>query len=171
VSPAVFLGEFNEILWKALGGRILMTFFLALVDQERGLVTIANAGHPFPLVIPKDPADERLRRAHSTRRHFTLKQPGNPLGCGSGVTYQESQIALRPGDRLVFYTDGLTEGMSPEGEQWGKRRLEAALSAASQEGPAELVTSILRLAAAHFGRQPLADDVTFVVAEVAAPSA
>jgi serine phosphatase RsbU (regulator of sigma subunit) len=136
------------------------TFFLARVDEAKLEMTFTNAGHNFPVVFG---ADGELR---------TLERGGTIVGVLPDVAYEEETIALKPGDRVVFYTDGITEAADAKNELFGEDRLYAAVAALPADLGARAVTEGILAAVRAFldGVEPN-DDMTVVVLRVLEPSA
>jgi sigma-B regulation protein RsbU (phosphoserine phosphatase) len=98
-----------------------------------------------------------------------LVAQGFLLGIMPGEQYREREVVLEPGDRLCFYTDGLVDGRNEIGETFGTERLRTCLTAHGRD-PAELIaTHMIDCQCGFRGDQPLGDDVTLVVGELAAP--
>jgi serine phosphatase RsbU (regulator of sigma subunit) len=98
------------------------TVQLATLDVDSGRLRWVNAGHPHPLLV-------RGRRVvRSLESPTTL-----PAGLG-GADPQVSEEALEPGDRVLFFTDGITEEHVPGGELFGETRLLALLEQVAQDG-------------------------------------
>ena len=123
-------------------------------------ITYANAGLVFPYLY-RHPSTLR-----GARRITVLMSRGNRLGDVPDSTFAESSQALRNGDRLVFYTDGLIECESPTGEEYGEKRLRSAIRAAGDQGPAQMRDSLMTTAAQFYGNCPRKDDITLVVAQL-----
>jgi sigma-B regulation protein RsbU (phosphoserine phosphatase) len=165
-SPGRLLSRLNQLLLASVGGGRNMTFFVAHFDLAAGVLTYANAAHNFPFLVPASANDDRLTGG---RRHQSLVLPGPLLGSDAKAVYPEATIPLRPGDRLVLFTDGLIEGKGKNGRPWGRKRLSDAVAAAAAGGaanPADLVAALRSGAFSHFGETQVADDVTIVVAAV-----
>ncbi|MEZ5102023.1 MAG: SpoIIE family protein phosphatase [Thermoleophilia bacterium] len=96
LGPADVLGRLDGLLGRVGGG--LATCAYAVVDPATGVLRVASAGHPPPLVVG---ADGAVRVVEDGR--------GLPLGVGLAGRYTETTIQLAPGDTLVLYTDGLVE--------------------------------------------------------------
>ncbi len=88
-----------------------------------------------------------------------------PLGVLAEVDFVDHAEQLRPGDQIIFYTDGITEAPSPEGEMFGTKRLDDVLSECSSE-PAEIIESVRNHLNAHTEGAAPRDDQTLVVAQV-----
>jgi hypothetical protein len=146
--------EINTAIAGQFPGSQFATAVLARLDIDTGRLRWINAGHPAPLIV----------------RGSSLVQPprcppSRPLGL------QETKPAccetrLQPGDRLLLYTDGITEARSPDGEFFGEQRLADYVSAAVAAGePApETVRQLMRHVLAHQADQ-LQDDASIVVLE------
>ena len=120
----------------------------------RARLTLANAGHPPPLVI-------RRRRARSS----PSRPPGSILGVSTSRLTEEVGLELGPGDALVLYTDGVTEARV-DGSLFGEQRLIEALRAYAGRSAEAIVTAVRR---ALVSPVELRDDVAVMV--IAAPGA
>ena len=146
----------NSLLYESTERDKFVTAFYGVLDCRNRVLTFANAGHNPPI----------LRRADGSVEH--LVEGGVALGVLPDARYEERPVALRPGDVLVLYTDGISEAESPGGEQFGGRRLEdclARLHERSAQGILEGVIGEVRDWAAERG---LNDDLTLVVVKVLA---
>jgi PAS domain S-box-containing protein len=111
--------------------------------------TLAVGGHPLPLCIGGGGVAE-------VGEHGTL------LGALDRTRWPESEIALRPGDTLVAFTDGVTDALGEGGERWGSARLRESLSAAKDAAPAALRARLVQaLDGFQVGAQ--ADDTAVVI--------
>lgn len=115
-SPAAVLTALDRVM-DDLGGSTLVTVVVATVDDDRGAVTLrwSNAGHPAPVVVRSDGTAELLARS-----------PQLLLGVDPACVRTDHELALRPGDTVVFYTDGLVERRGAdldEGTDWLVGRL------------------------------------------------
>jgi len=146
--------EINGAIAGQIGGSQFATAVLARLDIGTGRLRWINAGHPEPLVV---------RGASLVR--LPEYPPSRPLGLqDSKPDCRETR--LQPGDRLVLYTDGITEARSPEGEFFGEQRLADFISAAAAAGdPApETVRRLMRHVLHHQADQ-LQDDASIVILE------
>ena len=171
-SPGSILERLNRIIYEAVQGSISMTFFASIVDTNKGVLTYANAGHNFPVVVPTSPTDPRLGKTSkdpsksSNIQPISLKLMGTPLGMDRNSQYKERTIDLVAGDKLFFFTDGLIECTSPKGDAIGRKHLLADVSTFAHLPPEEMVSAIKKRAFDFFAGQALADDITIVVAEI-----
>ncbi len=166
-SPARLLRRFNDVLWASVGGSVNMTFFVAHLDSRAQRVTYANAGHVFPLQVLRQPDDHRYaKRATSSGspKPLLLAQAGIPVGLRADGEYTDLQLPWLPGDKVIFYTDGLLDCTDASGEPWGRRRFVSLLNSAAGMDAGATLAAVQTAALNHFGLAPLADDVTLVVA-------
>ncbi|MGX5653384.1 PP2C family protein-serine/threonine phosphatase [Geodermatophilus nigrescens] len=146
--------EINEALAQQFGNSQFATGVLARLDLETGRLRWINAGHPPPLIL----------RGSSLVRPPACS-PARPLGL------QETKavccdLRLEPGDRLLLYTDGITEARSPDGQYFGEARLiDFVTTAATHGDPApETVRRLMRRVLAHQADR-LQDDASLVMLE------
>ncbi len=152
--PGEVLAAMNRRL-LALADDRFVTAFYGVLDRGTRTFRYAVAGHPPP-----------LRYEARTGEVKPLTGQGFLLGIMPDEVYREREVKLEPGDRLLFYTDGLIEARNEIGETYDVARLTAALRAHAAE-PADKLTATLMADHRHFcGTQPSGDDVTVVVVEI-----
>jgi serine phosphatase RsbU (regulator of sigma subunit) len=146
--------EIDSSISSQFGASQFATAVLARLDVDTGRLSWINAGHPEPLIVR---GSSLVRLPHCP--------PSRPLGLQAG-TPATCDTRLQPGDRLLLYTDGITEARSPRGEFFGEQRLTDFISAAAAAGvPApETVRRLMRHVLAHQAGQ-LQDDASIVVLE------
>jgi sigma-B regulation protein RsbU (phosphoserine phosphatase) len=147
-SPAEVLDRVNTILLNDLPSAKFVTMVYGLLDPHTSSVTFASAGHHPPLFIDGDAA------------RFLETARGLPLGIREG-TFSERTVTMRPGTRLLLYSDGVTEAMNPSLEQYGEVRLGEHI--VSPRATVQSLRDNIRLFAAG---QPASDDITAVMVEV-----
>ncbi|MBK9039265.1 MAG: SpoIIE family protein phosphatase [Bdellovibrionales bacterium] len=108
----------NKAINGTSGGQVNMTFFLASFDESTGTLQYSNASHDPPFLI-RSKAGEKLQKSDIIP---LMNAPGRRLGESPDSVYSVAQEKLNPGDKLVFYTDGVTELRNPAGELWGERK-------------------------------------------------
>jgi sigma-B regulation protein RsbU (phosphoserine phosphatase) len=153
VEPHDVCTSVNRLLCRNIASGKFVTFCYAVVDTGAGMVTYANAGH-FPPVLVH--ADGRVERLATT---------GLVLGVASDWTYTAGSAEIGRGDRLVCFTDGITEANSPAGEEFGEDRLVEMISAHRTESADRLARTIADAANDWTGGAPQ-DDATLIVVAV-----
>ena len=153
-TPSGLLAGMNNAILTTARQTLLMTCLIASIDLAAGTLTIANAGHNFPLVL----------RGGAERAEMLDSTAGFPLGFESDASYQETGTSFRPGDTLFLYTDGLVESSDRDGEEFGYERLMELLTGRRELPPAQLHHSLLKEVAAFAGTESFEDDVTTLVA-------
>ena len=123
-SPGEVLGRVNETLFARIPANMFVTCFYAILEPKSGTLSYANAGHDLPYLWRGGDADE-------------LRARGMPLGLMPGMTYEEKELELDPGQGVFFYSDGLVEAHDPKGEMFGFPRLRALVAEHGEEGPLE----------------------------------
>jgi sigma-B regulation protein RsbU (phosphoserine phosphatase) len=158
-SPAAAIGRANDLLVPDARHGMFVTALYAVLSLETGELAYANAGHNLPLLL-------RSRTSELER----LCKGGMALGVLAGVRSEEHVISLAPGDYLIFYTDGITEAFSPEGDIYGEERLQTIIQAAG-DGPAQAMLDTIDSSVAAFaGDGPLSDDRTLMVLRRESPT-
>jgi serine phosphatase RsbU (regulator of sigma subunit) len=127
------------------------TAFIAALDPTRGRLTYTNAGHNAGLLVRADGTAQRL------------EANGLPLGLFPVLEYERAELALERGDLVVLYTDGITEAVSPAGEEYGLDRLEAVVRAQAREPLVAIAVAIEAALEAFTDGQPPSDDRTVVM--------
>ena len=130
-----------------------ITFFTCIADPKTGLVTYANAGHNPPLVVRAKGGFELLSGAG-----------GMILGILPMSKYEEATITLDRGDILVLFSDGVTEEVDPNDQQFGEERLANMVAELRDRPAAEIVQEVHRAVHAFTQGAPAADDITVVIA-------
>lgn len=145
----------NRIICENTGYDKFITFFHGIYDARDRSFEYVNAGHNPPV----------LMRANGDME--LLEKGGLLLGIMKSVTYERGRVTLDPGDVIAIFTDGVTEAMSPENEEYGEERLEACLSAYHHE-PAQAILDAVRQDIRTFTHDPtlLSDDLTMIVFKV-----
>jgi serine phosphatase RsbU (regulator of sigma subunit) len=144
----------DQVSREQFAGSRFATAMVARLDLEAGRLDWVNAGHPAPLIV---------------RDGGLVHPPGCPsslpLGLQSGPATQCS-TQLRPGDRVLLYTDGIVEARSPEGEFFGEERLADFVVRAERAGdpPPETLRRLMRSVMDHQAGR-LQDDASIVVLE------
>ena len=150
-GPAVVSVAIDNVLAEHYEGDAFVTAVVVRLDLDSGVMEWVNAGHPPPLLMRNRKVVRQLDGARSL-----------PLGLG-GNRSDAATEALEPGDTVLFYTDGITEGRSADGSDFGIDRLVDLWEreAASGQPPEEILRRLTRAAIA-FGAGKLRDDATLL---------
>jgi serine phosphatase RsbU (regulator of sigma subunit) len=156
-SVSEILRNINALVYRGTAVHQFATFFIARVRPD-GRMSFSNAGHNYPVVARRDGGQVLLERG------------GLVLGVMEASDYEEDAIHLETGDRLVLYTDGITEAVNPEGELYGEDRLHAVIAGLSHELTAHQVADTILGALEVFRNGVEAkDDITLMVLRVLEP--
>ncbi len=152
VEPDKVLNEVNEMLVKENDSSMFVTVCYGIYDRDTGILDYANGGHNAPLIV----------RADGTAEY--LKMPaGVALGVMTGIPIGKKSCRLNEGDMVLFYTDGVTEGMNEEGELFGEERLASFASGFAGSGSEAFSTAVVKAVHDFAGKSPQSDDITCVV--------
>ena len=149
-APAAVCASVNRLLCRNMASGRFVTFCYAYVDPRRRKLTYANAGHNPQLIVRAGGGVDMLVPG------------GTVLGVFAESTYEQGDFALAPGDRLVFYTDGITEGRNPAGEEFGEEQL-AAAAIRHRSLPAEEMLGSMLHDVELFNAGAYEDDATLIV--------
>lgn len=148
-SPAKVLGVVNQLLEEDNQAGLFVTMFFAVFDPATGDLVYANGGHNPPLLVHADGRSDLLPSTD-----------GIALGVVPNLTYQEKKGSLSPGDSLVLYTDGVTEAMNSDDEEFGLERLRQVLAVAGSNNARAANHAIFAAVHAFAGERPQFDDIT-----------
>jgi len=150
-SPGTVLQRANDLLCPDIPAKMFVTCLYAILEPTTGRLHYANAGHDLPY-----------------QRHngevIELRARGMPLGLMPGMSYEERETFLAPGDRLLLYSDGLVEAHSPEREMFSFPRLMSLMGQAIDHMPTIefLLNELTRFTGPEWEQE---DDVTLVTVE------
>jgi sigma-B regulation protein RsbU (phosphoserine phosphatase) len=151
-DPGACLAETNNVLCAQNPMELFVTVFYCVLDPTTGVLKYANGGHNPPYVRRADGSVETLGGAG-----------GLVLGAMLNMVYPEHSVQLLAGDRLVLYTDGITEAFNPANEAYGEKRLIAEIRGHGDDAAAALVERICHSVTLFAGAAPQSDDITLTV--------
>jgi len=151
-SPQEALKTFNEKLNRHLSSDHFVTMFYSILDLRNMELTYASAGH--------------LPMMHYSSQEHQVKmldvEPGFPLRTFNSEKYEEKKVTLRPGDKILLFTDGVTDAFNRSKEFYGAERLKDILLRNSDSSPEVLVQSIYDDTEIFRNGKPQLDDFTLM---------
>ena len=148
-EPGTVLGEVNALLHEDNETQMFVTVLYAVYDPETGEFTYASSGHDAPLLVHPDGSSELLPLTG-----------GIALGIVSDLAYGQNSVVLDHGETLVLYTDGVTEAMNGEGEQFGIERLHKVFSDRAPKDANEAAQKIFEAVNTFADGAAQSDDIT-----------
>src|SRR5256714_935407 len=153
------ISAINRYLVESIPANRFVTLFYAELDPKTGALAFLNAGHNPPLIV------------HAGGTMEQLAAGGLPLGIMADADFREGNTKLKPGDVLVIYSDGVSEAVSPTGEEFGPTRLYEAV-ARNMDASAAGIRDRIESALTKFSQgTPAADDITLVIVKRLAEAA
>ncbi|WP_161571059.1 GAF domain-containing SpoIIE family protein phosphatase [Granulicella sibirica] len=161
---ATLMKHVNELVYEASTTNRYATFFYAELDPVTKILNYVNAGHNCPVILRRgDPGPGEA---------IPLEPTGTVVGLLQGADYDQASIQLQPGDTLLAFTDGISEAMTADDEEWGEDRMIAAaqtlLGDPRRSSTAQgLLQGLLADADAFTNGAPQHDDMTILVCTLA----
>lgn len=149
--PKQSIERANILLHRSTSHDKFVTLFYGILDVNNHSFSYCNAGHDNPFLVRQNGEVHRLSTG------------GLVLSIMESTSYEEETISLNTGDVVILYSDGITESMNPQQEQFGENRLLAVIQQHRSRSAAELLDEIIGAAKQHAGKEPQADDMTVVV--------
>ena len=151
-DPGEALREVNELLYEENETMMFVTVLYSIYDPETGILTYSNGGHDAPLLVRSDGTSELLPLTG-----------GVALGVAQGFEFPNQSVQLEVGDTVVLYTDGVTEAMNGEGEQFGVSRMHEVFAANPPENSDQAAQAMFDAVKEFVGDTPQSDDITCLV--------
>jgi len=150
-SPSSICTSVNRLLCRNMAPGRFATFCYARIDVGNGRIRYSNAGHNPPLLVRANGDVEKLSGG------------GMVLGVFPDIAYEQVELRLQPKDRLIFYTDGISEALDSNGEEYGDDRLAEAAARARSLDATSLKDALLN-EVTEFADGKFQDDATLIVA-------
>ncbi|HWS88632.1 MAG TPA: GAF domain-containing SpoIIE family protein phosphatase [Pyrinomonadaceae bacterium] len=149
-APNVAMAKVNYLLWESIDPHQFVTCFYGMLDSTNRTLAFVNAGHnPLLILNPDGPR--------------FVERGGLPLGLFKDTRYYEYYLPIDSGQILFLYTDGATEALSPEGEEYGRARLVDAVRRSRDLKARQMIDYVYNDIFEWTGGRGSGDDVTFVV--------
>jgi sigma-B regulation protein RsbU (phosphoserine phosphatase) len=152
-SPSAVLMSLDRILHERGLEEYYCTLCYAVFDLKRRVVTMANSGLPYPVFV-------------SGKKAAQIELPGVPIGSFGRSSYDEIAIDLKPGDVIVFCSDGISETFSESGEEFGSPRVVAVAREHKDKPAKEIVEAVFGAMRQFRGNADQTDDQTVVVVKL-----
>jgi len=149
---ARMMQKVNRLVYEASASSRYATFFFAVYNPDSRELRYVNAGHNPPVLV-RETSGEILR----------LEACGPVVGMLPMVDYEAKSMILEPGDLLIAYTDGISEAMTAEDEEWGEDRMLEAAPRQRDASAAEVLEEIFRAADAFTAGAEQHDDMTLLI--------
>ena len=154
-SPANVLQKVNRQLYPDIKEDMFISMAYLVLDHARGVVTLARAGHDAPLLY-----EAKLKKVRP------LKTPGMVLGIDSGNVFDrlttDVAVPLERDDCILLYTDGITEALNSEGNEFGLAPTIAAVESSAKAGAQPIVTRLIDDLRNFVDATPQNDDITLI---------
>lgn len=155
--PGEVIEELNDLVLDEMDTEHYFTLMLAIVDLDSGAVTLAQAGHPHPALLRNDGTVEQIGTG------------GFPVGLLSGIKFDQFDLQMSTGDRLLILSDGVTECPDAAGDMLGEAGLAEMLADLRRfSGPALLSALVWKLSE-FAGSREFPDDVSGILFEYLGP--
>ncbi len=136
-----------------------LTLTYARLDMERGVLELVDCGHPKTIHVSGGTGEVKL-----------IEGSNVPMGLIEDARYEQTTVALGPGDVLFFYSDGVTEAGGGSGGVFGEERLARGVRARSHLFPEEIIHEVLEDVLRHAGGRAVSDDITCVAVRIKDPA-
>jgi phosphoserine phosphatase RsbU/P len=153
LQPGELAARVNLVISENTASDRFITFFYAIIDARTRQVTYTNAGHNAPIIMS--------RRGEVSR----LSAGGQALGISRDERFEQGEFTLNTGDRMMLYTDGITEVMQGDSEEFGESRLVDVLKENRAQGAATIQRNVLN-SVAKFSGEKFQDDATLILLAV-----
>ncbi len=151
-DPGEALGMVNDLIQERNEAGMFVTLFYAVYDPSSGKLTYANGGHDSPLIVHADGSSVRIPSTD-----------GIALGVLPSLEYNQNSVTLTPSDTLILYTDGVTEAMNSQGEQFGMERLTQIFKNGPPMDPKDVAQAVFDAVKEFAGDTPQSDDITCLI--------
>jgi sigma-B regulation protein RsbU (phosphoserine phosphatase) len=148
-TPVDIMRHVNDALCNETHTGMFVTLVYAVLDVQTGELEFCNAGHASPLLVQPGGQIQPLR----SERHPAL-------GLMRKHVFTSSTFKVQPGEKVIFYTDGVTEAFNASQELFGQHRLESLLLQKADEPVEEITQSIMEAVRLHTGDEETSDDIT-----------
>ena len=163
-QPERILARLNDELAADNPSGMFVTLLCGVFEPATNRLALANAGHCRPVLLPR-----------GAKPRWAVERLGTALGFEPGLEFERTELVVRAGDALLFYTDGVTEAFNPQEECYGSERLLADAAAICGQSAPGMAAGLLQRVRAFAGTAPQSDDIAILALrlgphDVTAPS-
>jgi len=152
ISPDICLTEINSIIAEESLSTMFVSLFYGILDTRNGNFECCNAGHNLPYILPDNGEIKQIENVG-----------GLFVGAFKESEYEPQTITLKPNDSLFLYTDGVTEAMDDNDNEFGDDRLYQSLQKMLEQNPTELTNDIIKEVKIYSEGTIQSDDITCLV--------
>jgi serine phosphatase RsbU (regulator of sigma subunit) len=153
--PSEFLARLNDDMLEVTPDADYLTIFCGIIDTDNMEIVYSNAGHPRPFLY-----------RDATKEILELREGGMMVGIYPGIDYDEGRQKLEPGDKILAYTDGITEARDPEkdlDQLYGKTRLMEIFLNNIHKNPDDVLREIVEDVQVFQGTLTCHDDLSLLL--------
>jgi sigma-B regulation protein RsbU (phosphoserine phosphatase) len=154
-SPADVLQKVNRQIYPDIKEDMFISMAYVILDHVRNSVLLSRAGHDAPLLYQ-----------HATKAVTSIKPPGMVVGIDSGSVFDritsDFAISLERDDCLLLYTDGVTEALDANGDEFGPERMIQCVRASAPNGAPAMIKNLIDELRSFVGAHPQNDDITLI---------
>ncbi|RKY85134.1 hypothetical protein DRQ09_07700 [candidate division KSB1 bacterium] len=154
ISISDMISRINNMIFENTSPDKFITFFYGVIDGTTRKMKYCNAGHNPPFLVRKDDS------------HLLLDKGGLILGIMENLSYEEEEVRLFQGDVMLLYTDGVSEAMNVNDEEFGEQRIEEILKKNRNLSSDKLISKIISAVKEHCKNVPQSDDITMIAIKV-----
>jgi sigma-B regulation protein RsbU (phosphoserine phosphatase) len=152
-DPVMALERTNQILVEERRTGLFVTVLCGVLELDTGVFTFANAGHEMPLLAAPDGTEPRWVEGGEAL-----------IGMFSRLDLQLERLEIQPGERLVLFTDGITDAAAPDGSRYGDARLRQTIAESCVGGTAvDTCRAVIQSVLAFQGSASPADDLALLI--------
>jgi PAS domain S-box-containing protein len=141
----------NKLLFHSTDSKTFVSLFYGILDTQKNTLSYTNAGQNIPFLFTNN------------KKVILLKTHGLALGIQEDVRYQRDEILLNPGERLLIYSDGITEAMNERMIEFSEKRLVEVIQQYKGNSAGEIIRKILEAVNLHVGKALQNDDRTIIL--------
>jgi sigma-B regulation protein RsbU (phosphoserine phosphatase) len=144
-------GKVNSLLFESIERENYVTSVYGVLDLKNRVFTFSNAGHNAPLLF------------RTNGEIMELTEGGLALGMFADSKYEERPVYINHGDMLLFYTDGVTEALNEDDEEFGLKRLQEIVKNSSSAASGEIIKNIIQAVQKYRDPEKPSDDLTMIM--------